>query len=281
MSAPSSTHSVTTSIKDNPLHTSSPHHPTPSSPHPTNPPILLCLPSELRSNIYAPLITTGDLAILRTCKTILAEATPLLLPHAVLRLNLGHLSPNPDIHIDNALLASIQRLDLRINMSRGRAIPLSCAYSRRIIDRFAGRSITRETCLITIDSGADGVAPESAANRMTYDAVAGLTGFRTLVLKIRFSMSEPESEADAFWRREYGYGVRDWRHWKESVREVDEDLVRMFLELKLGPAVFERGVEGRSLRFRPSEFRPVGESEESEEIAVEISGGSGVAEGGE
>lgn len=78
-------------------------------------------------------------------------------------------------------------------------------------------------------------------------------------------MSEPESDADKFWRREYGYGVREWRDWRECMREVDEDLVRKFLEPKLGPAVLEEGVEGRSLRFRPCEFRSV---EEGGEVAV-------------
>lgn len=59
------------------------------------------------------------------------EAASGLLRYGILRLNLGYLDTHPDIYVDNSLLTSIQRLELRINISGGNGSPASYAFSRR------------------------------------------------------------------------------------------------------------------------------------------------------
>ena len=110
---------------------------------------------------YPPLIATCDPSILRTCKTISTEATPLLLRNTILDLDLdlGYLSTQSSIHLNNDLRASIQRLELRISMNFGKGGPPNCVFSHRIIARFGTRSIMEKSCIITIDSGVDGCWP--------------------------------------------------------------------------------------------------------------------------
>lgn len=152
---------------------------------------LLDLPTELRAMIYESLIKAGDLSILRVSKDVSQEVAPLLSRVAIFRLAVGpiigddeHLSLNALITLTSTFTltapAYIQNLKIRVDLipDRGDFV------HRRHIWFFSGSQIARRSCNITIRYGVLGATYEPLEMFDMNQAIAALTGFKELTLKL-------------------------------------------------------------------------------------------------
>ena len=169
---------------------------------------LLQLPPELRLLVYGPLVAAGDLSIMRTSKLIHDEVVNLLKTHAVLRMFLRYpdrtssalvpLTATVSLEGSLTVYASpvIQRIELHLNQVTGPFTTLErAAYMKSIfrfdayadlIKSFGGRDVARQSCIIYLELGSTDATPGkwSFSQEKSWKAIANLTGFKTLALKI-------------------------------------------------------------------------------------------------
>ena len=169
---------------------------------------LLQLPPELRLLVYGPLIAAGDLSIMRTSKLIHDEAVNLLKTHAVLRMFLRYadrtsfalvpLTASVSLQGSLTIYASpvIQRIELHLNQVTNSFTTFGCSPYMRSVGRFeayadliksfGGRYVARQSCIVHLELGSwDSVPGELEFSReKAWKAIADLTGFKTLALKI-------------------------------------------------------------------------------------------------
>lgn len=220
----------------------------------------LKLPSELRTMVYAPLIATGDLSVMTVSKLISQEAVSLLSKVACLRIKLGcpnlcpvtiDLSATITLSGSLTLIAPeyIQHVDFHLNMATLGGPPID----PKLISCFSGNRITRKSCSITITLAIHQIVPYQLGNDETYRAIAALTGFKYLVLKLEH---ERIADHDDSLLRLYGSarvnGFNAYLHqWLLSYYER----FFAFLQTTLGPADFQREVKWHHLGFWPSEYK--------------------------
>ena len=241
---------------------------------------LLKLPPELRLWIYEPLIAVGDVNILRTNKLVNQEAGRMMRNNAVLRMSFGYpdrtsfasfplagsinLARNLTIHATSF----IQHVEFRFNMTAGGERSNFFDTYTNLIKSFGGRDISRQSCTIILDLGLDYCVPDEEwfEEETAWQAVADLTGFKVLVLKL-------SRERDHVFERHfarvlgtlYGYTEDSLPH-KWLLNEYKD--IRETLEITLGPAFLNKSVEHHCLEFYPRDFKP----EEVPEEDVETDG---------
>ena len=231
---------------------------------------LLQLPPELRLLVYGPLIAGGDLSIMRTSKLIHDEAVKLLKTHAVLRMFLHYANRTSSalvpltatVSLEGSLTIHaspvIQRIEFHLNQL---AVPYGSLSVRfdvyaDLIKSFGGRDVARQSCIIYLELGLfDAVPGEwNFLREKAWIAIANLTGFETLTLKIL-------RKRDLFLKQAE---PRRWRKVQTSVKEssyrtkYDYNALGAMLNSTLGPATFCRSPTGGDfLEFHPSDFKPV------------------------
>ena len=241
---------------------------------PTNFP-LLQLPPELRLLVYGPLIAAGDLSIMRTSKFIHDEAVNLLKTHAVLRMFLRYadrtssalvpLKASVSLKGSLTIYASpvIQRIELHFNqVTRSFAMGPHMSSSFRydayadLIKSFGGRDVARQSCIIHLELGLYNSVPSewNFSREKAWIAIANLTGFKTLALKILRKRDLTYEQASP----------RRWRRVQIPVCEIDSyrttqdySALGAILSTTLGPATFCRSpTSGDFLEFHPGDFKP-------------------------
>lgn len=239
---------------------------------------LLGLPPELRLLIYELLVAIGDLSVMRTNKLVYEEVVKLIKKNGVLRMNFGYadrtsLTSLPlagSINLTGALTIhttpTIQQVELRFNMGAAHE-RWSCfdAYTN-LIKSFSGRCIARQSCTIFLDLGVlDWVPDEQSFARGTaWQAVTTLTGFSTLILKVR---RDEDDDLEKRCIRYFGTSMPQMENiyaHSAFLEELLEDYktIREILEITLGPAALNLSLRGHCLEFHPSRFK----SEESAKI---------------
>ena len=233
---------------------------------PTNFP-LLQLPPELRLLVYGTLIAAGDLSIMRTNKFVHDEAVKLLTTHAVLRVFLGYADRTSSVLVPMKASVSlkesitiyaspvIQRIELNFEsaMSFDR-LSFRSNVCTGLITCFRGRYIARKSCIIYLELGLCDATPRewTFSEVRAWIAIANLTGFKTLTLKILRKEDLAYEEASPF----------QWRRVQIPVKKVDAyEIIYSTLgtafSTTLGPATFCRSpTSGDFLEFHPSEFKP-------------------------
>lgn len=232
----------------------------PSAGIPTKKVQFLDLPRELRLMIYQPLIEVGDLSILRVSKLVAREVISLLSKYAVFRVNVGR-RYHPLIHLDlcagitfsgNPTLTApdyIQNVNFRIDMVN----LVGPDFDLKFINYFGGDKIPRKSCIITISLNESAEVPSRLENDETYRAIANLTGFNVLVLKLE---CEGNGVAVAAILRRYGLGVVQMGEMSTGrlmVRSYAKILG--FLQTTLGPAGYQKGIYQHALVFRPGQYK--------------------------
>ena len=205
--------------------------------------------------IYRPLIQAGDISILCVSKLVSQEAVPLLSSVATLRVILGcPLSGKVTLPLTAKITLSglftfaapsyIQNLDLLIDF-----VPhVGVSINAGLIQCFGGSQIARRSCQITIILGVSGLLPPTLEERKTCKAMADLTGFKTLTLKLEINNN---------------YSIGD-----PALRRLDTNpLIMQALVLRphddfsldlaktLGPAKVNDSSKGRYLSFQPSDYQ--------------------------
>ena len=205
----------------------------------------LDLPYELRENVYLELIAAGELGCLTTCKLVKEELTPLI-PKLIFRVDLGFANGTRTGDLAPGAEKSIQRLKLHIHTGE-EALP----FDIDVIKLFAGTRVVRESCVVTLDYGVEGLPPYYLEHSPLYHCLAALTGFKTVVVKIvvgRRTFGEIEgllTEADFLRIFKYDSNALSRSH-KRSYSKVHR-----FLRRTLGPGMFHDSVEGHCLVFHP------------------------------
>lgn len=234
---------------------------------PTNFP-LLRLPLELRLLIYEPLIAAGDLNITRTNKLVHKEAENVLKKNAVLRMNFGYanrtssasLPLTGNLNLTGALkihaIPTIQHVELHFNLAAVQGYLRYFDVYTNLIKSFGGRVVARQTCTIYIDIEVYDSIPDEGtfAREAAWQAITDLTGFKTLVVKIRRQ--------------------RDYRFEEQCLRRLghllpqtgdsyphkwlldDYQTLCEILKITLGPAIQDKSLKGHHLKFHPSDFKP-------------------------
>lgn len=214
----------------------------------------LDLPPEVRAMIYRPLIQAGHISILCVSKLVNHEAIPLLSSVATLRANVGYLVSSEvtvpltaNITFSGLLTFAapnyIQNLDLRIDL-----VPrVRFSINAGLIQCFGGSQVARRSCQITITLGVSGFLLPTPEEGKTYDAIADLTGFKTLTLKLEFhkdiSTEDPalrRSDTIPFITQAKVLNAYDYLTW--------------YFAKTLGPAKFEYSSNGRYLSFQPNAY---------------------------
>ena len=229
---------------------------------------LLGLPSELRLLIYEALIAAGDLNIMRTNKLVHKEAENVLKKNAVLRMNFGYANRTSsasfpltgNLNFTGALkihaTPTIQHVELRFNLAAVQGYLRYFDVYANLIKSFGGRDVARQTCTIYLDIEVyDSISDEGTFARETaWQAITDLTGFKTLVVKIRRQ--------------------RDYRFEEQCLRRLghllpqtgdsyphkwlldDYQTLCEILKITLGPAIQDKSLKGHHLKFHPSDFKP-------------------------
>ena len=226
---------------------------------------LLNLPPELRLLIYEPLIATGDLSVMRTNKLVYEEVAKVMKKNGVLRMNFGYtdrtsLASFPitgSLDLIGALTIqatpTIQQVEMRFHMGAVHRNYSSFDVYANLIKSFGGRCIARRSCTIFLDLGILDWVPNKLdfAVGTAWQAVLTLTGFSTLVLKIRRDEDPRFTRSTAQMKDSFNYSLimRDYK----TVREI--------LETTLGPAVQDKSLRGHYLEFHPSNYKPEGNAE--------------------
>lgn len=109
---------------------------------------LLRLPPELRSMIYCPLITSGNIEFLRASKALNEEAMECLYSHGILRI-----PPIIDSHVERRIASAMGKKiqDMRIDLILGFAnsiLPTTGLGMLQTLIR--SRRMVRKSCFITI-----------------------------------------------------------------------------------------------------------------------------------
>lgn len=223
----------------------------------------LGLPPELREMIYKPLINAGDVSILRVSKLVSQEAVPLLSSIAYLRVNIGSHCIRPvtfnltaDIassgHVTLTAPEHIQHVEFYINMADRTRLPLD----PKLIHCFSGNMVTRKTCVITIVLGSYTPVPHKIKDDEIYRAISALTGFRDL-----FLILEHERDAIRHARilRRYGRPQSiEVTRMMHRFHLYDYETVVGFLTLTLGPAEFNKSIDGHFIGFMPRKYEDEG-----------------------
>ena len=240
---------------------------------PTNFP-LLQLPPELRLLVYGSLIAAGALSFMRTSKLVHDEAVNSLKAHAVLRMLLRYADRTSSALVP--LIASvnlkgsltihaspvIQRIELHLNQ-----VTTSFATGPRksssfrfdvyadLIKSFCGRDVARQSCIINLELGLyDSVPTEWNFSRAkAWQAIADLTGFKTLALRIIRKKDLAYEQASP----------RRWGRVQPSVNGMDPygtnhdyRALGAIMKTTLGPETFCRSPTGADfLEFHPSDFK--------------------------
>lgn len=240
---------------------------------------LLQLPLELRLLIYEPLIAAGDLNIMRTNKVVHKEATKVMKKNAILRMIFGYanrtssasfpLTGSLNLRGSLTLHATpiIQQVEFHFRMDDvgDRPYYFFDVYAN-LINSFGGRDVVRQSCTIFLNLGLDRSVPteNSFALETAWRAITGLTGFKTLVLKIR---RDKDYEFEAQCIRQLGRLIPENENsYPHRSILTDYKTVREVLESTLGPAIQDKSLQGHCLKFHPSEFKP-GENGETDRAA--------------
>ena len=231
-----------------------------SAEFPTKKPFpLLKLPPELRAMVYEPLIEAGDLSVVRVSKLVSQEAVPLLSKVARLRISLGHPNLSPvTLDLTASITLSgrltliapdyIQHLEFHLNMPM---IPLF-PVDTKLIYCFSGNRIARKSCKITINLGTYRHIPRQLEENETYRVIAALTGFKLLTLKLE---NQRDAEQDPYMLGRYcRLPMRFENNVMHSVLLEGYEQILGFLTVTLGPAKFNKSVDGHSLEFWPRKY---------------------------
>lgn len=217
------------------------------------------LPPELRLMIYKPLIKIGDLSILRVSKFVSQETITLLSKHAVLRLNVGRCYLpliNLDLFAGLTFLGHpiptapdyVQHVKFRIDMVN----VVGPDFDVKFINYFGGNKIARKSCAITIELDGSAQLPNRLERDRTYRAIAALTRFEVLLLKL-----ECQTNAEAVAAIIKRYGPEVIRMGEISTRRFmlgNYGKILGFLQTTLGPADFQQDTHQHYLGFRPSQY---------------------------
>ena len=230
---------------------------------------LLQLPPELRLLVYAPLITSGDLSIMRISKLVHDEAVNLLKTHAVLRLFLRYAHrtssalPFVPLVVGTNLKGSltvyappvIQRIELHLNqVTTSIATGPRTEYPFRRFDvyaallkSFGGRDVARQSCIIYLELGVYDSIPseEDFSREQAWNAIANLTGFKTLTFTIvrRGDLAYEQANSPVNGMDSYG-------------TTHDYSALGAIMNTALGPAtVCKSPTGGDFLAFHPSDFK--------------------------
>ncbi len=215
----------------------------------------LRLPRELRDIIYCDALSAGSLGILTVSKFIHQEASQLVSKHAVLRINLGFASRTNWSQLGSGSVASVQHLDLHINAR-------SEQFSIGVISSLNGGLIVRKSGIITLHySGRTALGYIDSWHNAYHRQLARLNGFESLTFVVAMERM-PYAEwqhlmTEEEFHKTFDYDLKLTRRHRETYENL-----RRYLERLLGPAVFDRSVEGHCLRFRPLEPVPEGWSPE-------------------
>ena len=228
---------------------------------------LLKLPLELRTIIFEPLIQAGDLSILRVSKLMNQEAVLLLKKVAILRLNISGsdiyqtettiaLTATITLYGDLTLTAPeyIQNLDICLNMNRRTGPGLNTI----LVKYFSGNQIARRSCKIRIFFGPTGPLREPLHKSAAYKAIASLTGFRFLTVKLVYFVNLCYEEAVL--RSKNPLLETDdpdvlYKFMGMCYQQVHKRISN-FLEIYLGPSKLNDSLEGPYLSFEPRAFKP-------------------------
>ena len=234
----------------------------------------LMLPPELRGMIYEPLIQAGHLSVLRVSKLLNQETVPYLSKVASLRLNLGNsvysqardkvqkqiLALRVEVTLSDHLTliapGYIQNLELRLNMVEENQADYN--IDQRFIECFRGNTIPRKSCKITVKFGALGPIRGPMKWNEAYLAIATLTGFEILTLRLEF-VGDARHEATML--RNHGLEPRLHFHGlsREKLRMYYRT-VHDFLAVTLGPAEYCIFTAEHCLKFQPSVHQISGQS---------------------
>ena len=204
---------------------------------------VLRLPTELRLQIYEPLIAMGHLSILRASKKVHKEAASLLQKNAIMRVNLGRNSVSPIVSLQS--LPIIPEVEFRFGIGT-RYYPYGfLGPNNHIIELFGGRDVARARCTITMDfSPARFFHDLEHFSRLeVWRLVADLCGFETLIVEMG-RVARDSGERYVWQNEEEG----------EYIRELyieDSRKLCAVLEPGLGPAVVEARRERCVLSFSP------------------------------
>lgn len=205
--------------------------------------------------IYRPLIQAGDIDILCVSKLVSQEAVPLLSSVATLRVILGcPISGKVTLPLTAKITLSglftfaapnyIQNLDLLIDL-----VPLAgVSINAGLIQCFGGSQIARRSCQITIILGVSGLLPPTLEERKSYKAMADLTGFKTLTLKLE--INKDNSIGDPASRR-----LESTPLITQAILLFACDGLSLYLAQTLGPAKVNDSSNGRYLSFQPSDYQ--------------------------
>ena len=107
------------------------------------PGLFFTLPRELRDMIYPSLVRAGDVAMLRACRQVFQEMSPLLAKEGTSRLRVELTRDyirTP--HLSGLVAANIQNVDIRIILSQ--RSNYNTRHQAKAIFQFAGNNIIRE-----------------------------------------------------------------------------------------------------------------------------------------
>ena len=230
---------------------------------------LLQLPPELRLLVYAPLITAGDLSIMRISKLVHDEAVNLLKTHAVLRLFLRYAHRMSSalafvplvvgVNLKQSLtvyaLPVIQRIELHLNqVTTSIATGPRTEYPFRrfdvyagVLKSFGGRDVTRHSCIIHLELGLYDCIPseEDFSREQAWNAIAHLTGFKTLAFTIARKGDLAYAQANSPVNGMDSCGTTH-----------DYSALGAIMNSTLGPAIVCKSPTGGDfLEFHPSDFK--------------------------
>lgn len=215
----------------------------------------LKLPPELRTMVYEPLIAAGDLRILTVSNLVNQEAVSLLSKVASLRVKLGRRNLCPvtldltaTITLSGALTLMAPDYIQHVNFYLDKTSFAEPPTDPKLISWFSGNRITRESCNITITLAIYHSVPHQVGENQICQAIAALTGFKMLVLKL-----EHERVEDTV-RKVYGSArAHVFRASLHRYLLTGYERLFAFLQTTLGPGQFQRNVDRHFLRFWPRE----------------------------
>lgn len=204
--------------------------------------------------IYRPLIQAGDIDILCVSKLVSQEAIPLL-SVATLRFIFGcPISSKVTFPLTAKITLSglstfaapsyIQNLDLRIDLVALEGFSIHAG----LIQCFGGSQVARRSCQITIIFGVSGLLPPTLEERKSYKAMADLTGFKTLTLKLE--INKDNSIGDPALRR-----LESTPLITQAILLFACDGLSLYLAKTLGPAKVNDSSNGRYLSFQPRDYQ--------------------------
>ena len=202
---------------------------------------LLRLIPELRLLVYEPLIAIGHLSILRTNRQVHEEAATVMERNAVLRIKYGYrgrinLSGIPTLHCVRAL----QHIEVHFGMSSNYCFHQCWEAFTQFRKVFGGRDVARHSCTIFLDFSCYPwvTGQQTFARDTSCRAIARLTGFKTLTVKIkRDNYRAHKHEGKTFDRTLHIYN---------TIQEI--------LETTLGPALLDKSISDHCLLFHPKRF---------------------------